>query len=261
MKNIITSLLLALSFGLVAATASAHAKDLKPEFVDTLIPAYLDLQTALAADDLSAAQSASKTLIAAAANGPKFTPLTDPVSQIVATDNIKSARQHFLTASNEMISLVDHVGTTGGHELFVAHCPMAFGGQGGTWLQGDRKVNNPYYGSMMLRCGTIKSQAAEMKMSRHGKHAHQSMDKPMTKLEPASAELIAEQGPNYPNVCVVSDEALVADETLDYSYQGQLLRFCCKKCRTTFMKEPASYLTKLAELKKAEKPTAHAHQH
>lgn len=158
MKNTITSLLLVLSFGLVTATAFAHSKDLKPEFVDTLVPAYLDLQASLASDDLVAAQTAAKALITAAAQGPKFTPLTDPVAQIIASDSIKSARQYFLNASHEMISLVDHVGTTGKQNLFVAHCPMAFGGKGGDWLQGDRKVNNPYYGSMMLRCGIIKSQ-------------------------------------------------------------------------------------------------------
>jgi len=156
MKNIITSLLLALSFGLVATTASAHSKDLKPEFVDTLVPAYLDLQTALAADDLSAAQNAANTLIEAASRGPEFAPLTDPVAKIVRAETIKVARQYFLAASNEMISLVDHVGTTSGQKLYVAHCPMAFGGEGGDWIQGDRTVNNPYYGSMMLRCGTIK---------------------------------------------------------------------------------------------------------
>ena len=161
MKNIITSLLLILSFGLVTTMAFAHSKDLKPEFVDTLVPAYLDLQASLASDDLVAAQTAAKALITAAAQGPKFTPLTDPVAQIIAADSIKSARQHFLTASNEMISLVDHVGTTGKQNLFVAHCPMAFGGEGGDWLQDDRKVNNPYYGSMMLRCGTIKSQIGQ----------------------------------------------------------------------------------------------------
>ena len=75
MKNTITSLLLVLSFGLVTATAFAHSKDLKPEFVDTLIPAYLALQTSLADDDLAAAQIAAKSLIAAAAQGPDFTPL------------------------------------------------------------------------------------------------------------------------------------------------------------------------------------------
>jgi len=163
MKNIITSLLLALSFGLVATTASAHSKDLKPEFVDTLVPAYLDLQTSLAADDLSAAQSAAKALLEAASQGPEFASLTDPVAKIVSAATINAARQHFLNASNEMISLVDHVGTTTDQKLYVAHCPMAFGGKGGDWLQGDRTVNNPYYGSMMLRCGTIKSQLGSSK--------------------------------------------------------------------------------------------------
>lgn len=160
MKNIIISLLLALSFGLVATTASAHSKDIKPEFVDTLVPAYLDLQTSLAADDLSAAQIAAKALLEVASQGPEFAPLTDPVAKIVIAETIKAARQHFLPVSNEMISLVNQVGTTTDQKLYVAHCPMAFGGKGGDWLQDDRTVNNPYYGSMMLRCGSIKAMSS-----------------------------------------------------------------------------------------------------
>jgi len=35
--------------------------------------------------------------------------------------------------------------------LFVAHCPMV----NADWLQTEREISNPYYGSEMLRCGAI----------------------------------------------------------------------------------------------------------
>lgn len=37
---------------------------------------------------------------------------------------------------------------------------MAFGGAGGTWIQQNKKVLNPYYGAMMLHCGGIREQIA-----------------------------------------------------------------------------------------------------
>lgn len=149
--------LLLLALGVVLATAPAPARptELKPEFVATLLPAYLEIQTALAADDLSAARLAAESLLASAAKGPELTSLTAPVKNIAGAADLASARKSFLAASHEMIRLVEKPGVTGNAPLYVAHCPMAFGGKGGDWLQSDKTVNNPYYGSRMLRCGTI----------------------------------------------------------------------------------------------------------
>lgn len=79
-------------------------------------------------------------------------------------------------------------------------------------------------------------------------------------LEPASAAIIAEQGPTYPAVCVVSDEALEPGETLDFVYEGQLVRFCCKGCRKDFEKDPATFMAKIDALKKAAKTKTHGHK-
>ncbi|MFO7561676.1 MAG: hypothetical protein R6X02_03445 [Enhygromyxa sp.] len=37
--------------------------------------------------------------------------------------------------------------------LELIHCPMTFANQGGYWVQQAGKINNPYEGTMMLRCG------------------------------------------------------------------------------------------------------------
>ncbi|QYM78241.1 DUF3347 domain-containing protein [Horticoccus luteus] len=155
--NTLTRLLL-LALGAVLATApvSARPTELKPEFVATLLRAYLEIQTALAADDLSAARLAAESLLASAAKAPELTSLTAPVKNIAHAADLASARKSFLAASHEMIRLVETPGVPGGEKLYLAHCPMAFGGTGGDWLQSDKTVNNPYYGSRMLRCGTVK---------------------------------------------------------------------------------------------------------
>jgi Cu(I)/Ag(I) efflux system membrane fusion protein len=82
--------------------------------------------------------------------------LTEPAKMITAALDIKAARTAFLSLSQEVTTLVEHIGTTQDTPLYIAHCPMAFNNEGGSWLQADKTVSNPYYGSMMLRCGSIQ---------------------------------------------------------------------------------------------------------
>jgi len=53
--------------------------------------------------------------------------------------------------------------------LYLLHCPMARDGEGGHWLGRSHKIENPYFGSEMFGCGSVKSQltvkAHEMKKS------------------------------------------------------------------------------------------------
>lgn len=154
---------------LLGGTSSAFATGdaFKPEFVSSLSPAYLQVQAALAADDLAASQTAARTLLATAKTGPDLADFTNPVQAIVDATTIDAARTGFSDASQAYITLIKQVGTTGDLDLYVAHCPMAFDGKGGDWLQTDKKIANPYFGAAMLRCGSIKRQVAkhESKMS------------------------------------------------------------------------------------------------
>ena len=57
-----------------------------------------------------------------------------------------------------MIKLADTGSLT--KDVNLSHCSMAFEGKGGSWLQTSDKVENPYYGSKMYRCGDIKKKIA-----------------------------------------------------------------------------------------------------
>ena len=161
MQNRIKSIGAALlSLVAVAAIASAHGDVFKPEYVDSLIPSYLQLQTALAGDDLVAAQFAAKSLRATAIKGTDFKEFARFTHEIITAVNLKIARVNFADVSSELMTLIEHVGTTGKQALYAAHCPMAFDGKGGDWLQADENVLNPYYGAMMLRCGSINQQVS-----------------------------------------------------------------------------------------------------
>lgn len=169
MKSLRSILLLVVGLTAAAFTAAAHGDEFKAAFVSSLTPAYLDVQAALAADDLGATKAAAQTLLTTAKRGPIFEDFTGPVQMIIDAADLKAARGAFKEASGELITLIKHVGTEGDRDLYVAHCPMAFGGKGGDWLQADQKIANPYYGAAMLTCGSIKTQAAkhEMKMDDH----------------------------------------------------------------------------------------------
>ena len=57
----------------------------------------------------------------------------------------------------------------------------------------------------------------------------------------------------YPlKTCIVSGEKLgEMGAPYVFTYKGQEIKFCCKGCLKDFNKEPAKYLTKLAEAEKA----------
>jgi len=161
-----------LAFGallLFATSLQAQPGALTPKYVDTLVGPYLDIQTGLAGDDLSAAQDGANALLTALEQKPTghANELKAPTKKIAEASDIKTARAAFLPLSEKMTALVKMIGTTGDTPLFVAHCPMAFGGKGGDWIQSDQTVANPYYGSMMLRCGGINEQIAGEGQSGH----------------------------------------------------------------------------------------------
>lgn len=174
MNKIIT---LAWSLVLTATAAFAHSDAFKPAFVDSLVGPYLAIQKGLAGDDLVSAQKGAEHYLEAMKQAPhegeaheEAMDLSAPAKAILKTSDIRAARTAFLSLSRQMTSLVEHVGTTKETPLFIAHCPMAFDNKGGSWLQSDKTVANPYYGSMMLRCGSIKKQIAGEEHSDHGEH-------------------------------------------------------------------------------------------
>ena len=62
----------------------------------------------------------------------------------------------FLPISQQAISLSQALGAVGADTVFVMHCPMAFDNRGASWLQGNEDLRNPYFGDMMLKCGTVE---------------------------------------------------------------------------------------------------------
>lgn len=156
-------LTLALLLSASATFAASHA--MGNPYVDTLIKPYLATQQALAGDDVKAAKAGANQLLEALKQVPKEGKPRDATADLSAhakaiakATDIEAARTAFRDLSRELTALLEHVGTTQDTSLYIAHCPMAFDNEGARWVQSDPTIANPYYGSMMLSCGSIEKQ-------------------------------------------------------------------------------------------------------
>lgn len=73
---------------------------------------------------------------------------------IAASGGIKEQRHHFKELSAAITSAVQMYGI--GQVVYNQFCPMADDNKGAYWLSNDKNVLNPYFGSAMLACGSVK---------------------------------------------------------------------------------------------------------
>ncbi len=119
----------------------------QPQLPDDLFNAYIASQVALAGDSYEDAQAALEQL-AADSSGELQT-----LAQAAAdAEDIEGIRAAFISLSDE----VAEASLPEGYSL--AFCPMANNYQGANWVQEGDAINNPYFGSAMLTCGSIIKQ-------------------------------------------------------------------------------------------------------
>jgi hypothetical protein len=105
------------------------------------------VSTALYKDDLAAAKKAAAGMV----KHDKKSAMAKPCKAIADSKTIDEARKHFEKLSDIAIPVAKKAKT-----MHVAHCPMAMGGKGASWLQKSAaEVQNPYMGKKMPHCGTI----------------------------------------------------------------------------------------------------------
>ena len=71
-------------------------------------------------------------------------------------NNIKQLRRDYFDLSNALIAYIKDFGHLYSSDLYIVHCPMYRYDLGGSWIQDNKRVNNPYFGSEMLRCGDVE---------------------------------------------------------------------------------------------------------
>ena len=149
--------------GTQASAQAQSAADKAPGSpAQNLVNAYITLQTKLAKDDAAGAKAAyvglqnalkAKDLGLDAATQQK---LTSAAAKGAAAAKISDARAAFASVSDAMLAYLGASKNPLGSALTVAHCPMALDNKGAKWLQLGENLENPYFGSEMLRCGTVE---------------------------------------------------------------------------------------------------------
>lgn len=130
---------------------------------------YLNLKNALVNDNSKNAANAGKELLTAFNNVNstaidekikiKYNDIADVAKEhaehIGDNDgNIEHQREHFVLLSKDINDLIQEFGTD--QKLYQDFCPMANDGKGAIWISETKEIKNPYYGSKMSNCGSIK---------------------------------------------------------------------------------------------------------
>lgn len=134
------------------------AQAVKPSVPPELLISYYGIKDALVtgkADD--AAMHAQHFL--KIANGIDFKVISEgninallkDASAISESKDIKMQREHFANLSNNMSALAKAVKLSD-QPVYQVYCPM----KKASWLSSEKEIKNPYYGSAMLTCGTVK---------------------------------------------------------------------------------------------------------
>jgi len=135
-----------------------------------IIAGYLQLKNALAKDNGKDAATAGDGLVATLAkvdikNLPEqqmkgYMDVADDIKEhtehIAANPGkIEHQREHFIMLSKDMSDFIKTFGN-GGQILYKDFCPMANDGKGAVWISEVKEIKNPYLGSKMPGCGSVK---------------------------------------------------------------------------------------------------------
>ena len=123
------------------------------------IAVYLKIQKALSQDRFP--ETGKEKLLNGLGKLSSPAEVNTSVKKIYDSKQIAEVRSAFEVLSNFLIKTAEKESI--GQDLNIAHCPMAFKGKGASWLQAGDKIENPYFGSRMYRCGEIKKKISGSK--------------------------------------------------------------------------------------------------
>ncbi|WP_312752537.1 DUF3347 domain-containing protein [Epilithonimonas hominis] len=157
---------------LIKATEKSDVKEQTQKFsIAPIVKDYLALKNALVADNDKAAASAGKQLFSTFKNvDMKAIPANKHKQYMEIAVNAKEnaehigdnagkiahQREHLASLSKDVSDLIALFGTT--QKLYQDYCPMYNDGKGAVWISEAKAIKNPYYGSQMLTCGSVKKE-------------------------------------------------------------------------------------------------------
>ena len=136
-----------------------NEQDVKTAILKQITDFYLNLKEALAEDDEAQAlkiASDIKDYLASERflNKSAKEEFQEIITKMASSKSIEIARIHFQDLSNALIVLMEKENPLE-ETLYVQFCPMADNDRGAFWLSTEEEIKNPYFGSMMLKCGNV----------------------------------------------------------------------------------------------------------
>jgi Cu(I)/Ag(I) efflux system membrane fusion protein len=131
---------------------------------------YIDLKDALTKDNATAAKNSASDLLELLGKVDMklltnnkahmhwmtiSKEITTSASAISKSTDISNQRNHFKHLSAHLIKAVKLFGIN--KKVYEQFCPMADDNNGGYWLSVTEKINNPYFGAKMSKCGNTET--------------------------------------------------------------------------------------------------------
>src|SRR5690606_26532051 len=127
---------------------------------------YFDLKDALVQSDGKSASTGAKALVTAIGKVKigelepkthevwmvKMKALSENAEKISESNDADDQRVYSSGLSQPMYELMKL--STAGPTVYYQKCPMYNNGKGANWLSKESSIKNPYYGSMMMTCGS-----------------------------------------------------------------------------------------------------------
>lgn len=142
------------------AIISVSAQSKSDAQVSKLYQNYIAIKSALTSDDADKTSKAASEFIKTAStidyklvSEGNLNILRKDATAISEARNITSQRETFSNLSDNMVGLAKEFKLSD-KPIFVQYCPMA----DASWLSNEKQIANPYYGSSMLTCGSVKSE-------------------------------------------------------------------------------------------------------
>ena len=135
-----------------------------------ILAGYLQMKNALAKDNGKDAETAGSAMVVTLAQVDmkslsdvqmkSYMDIADDMKEHAEhiganAGKIAHQREHFIMLSKDIADLVKSFGN-GGQTLYKDFCPMANEGKGAIWISEVKESKNPYLGSKMPDCGSVK---------------------------------------------------------------------------------------------------------
>jgi membrane fusion protein, copper/silver efflux system len=133
-----------------------------------LLDPYIKLKNALVATDSKTAANEAKalstafgkinmTLLKPVAHDvwmPLHADLKKSIENVIKSQDVEEQRKSFSIITNTYFKAINTFKLSG-LDAYYQFCPMAFNDKGGFWISKSDEIENPYFGSKMMRCGEV----------------------------------------------------------------------------------------------------------